>query len=824
MSRSNRKSAKLRNTGSRDAANRAAIERLIEKQRFKDAFKQAKVCFREDGSPENRQLLERTYLLRAQDLSRGQMPAAAAEVAERLLEFGVTDGSVVEGLALLLPQIGLAAKAVALGEQCDSPEVRARLTLKLADRAVLHPGEARPELREGGLQIRAAFAALDAGEEARASELLQAIPRSSPFADWRYFVRGWAAYGRGDSEQAAANWDRLEPSRAAHGIAARLRRTEAAPGLAGAAAKEADLSLLEAAAFGEPVLGRLERLRRALSDDNWTEAIRLLKPLRLSLGKIEPVLAQRLTEVLLEPLCEWAVTLPYEKARRLVDDFTRAAEPLSFDPHWNRFWALLWDRSEGDFEAATGCWRRYIDDLEQLAAFSLEERRRLQAIVWRHLAQEFARPVSQSSEAYFDDEFDDDDESEEESSQRAFDRQRATESLERSLQLDPSQRESHSLAMELFEAWGQPEKAAEAARRLLEAFPDDLEALGHLIGFHSKRDEPQAALSYLARARALKPLDEAFAIEERLTRFALARRLALAGQWDEGRAEFERIAALELAPTNFLSRRAAFEFKAGQPQRANELIREAFESDVEPAELWLNLAIEAAGYELAAAERERFECQLRNELGKKVRSAAAGGVARALCRFLESGLSYPGLDSHVRQVADYLRKSTRTKYQEADLGHVCAFLQLAGGETALFEKLTRRGVKTFSDSPLFLCLGAAMEMQKGPFKCNIPRARKQLEKALAALESGKHPERARLTSEIQRQLSALNDFSETLASMPFARFGRGMPRSMIDMIESVLNGELDEEDGDEFDGGERFFEPQPRRAPRGKNKSQKKSK
>lgn len=357
MSRSNRKSAKLRNASLRDAATRAAIERLIEKQRFKDALKQAKVCFREDDSPENRRLLERTYLLRAQDLSRGQMPAAAAEVAERLLEFGVTDSSVAEGLAMLLPQLGLAAKAVALGKQCDSPEVQARLTLKLADRAVLHPEEApasRPELRDGALQIRAALATLEAGDEARALEHLQAIPRSSPFADWRYFVRGWAAYCRGDSEQAAANWDRLEPSRAAHGIAARLRRTEAAPGLAGAAAKEVDLSLLEAAAFGEPVLARLERLRRAVSNDDWTDAIRLLKALRLSLSKIEPAWAQRLTEVLLEPLCERAVSMPYEKARRLVDDFTRVAEPLSFDPHWNRLWALLWERSGGDFEAEIG--------------------------------------------------------------------------------------------------------------------------------------------------------------------------------------------------------------------------------------------------------------------------------------------------------------------------------------------------------------------------------------------------------------------------------------------------------------------------------------
>ena len=40
------------------------VEKLIQKDRLKDAVKQAKLLFKEDNTPENHQLLERAYFLR----------------------------------------------------------------------------------------------------------------------------------------------------------------------------------------------------------------------------------------------------------------------------------------------------------------------------------------------------------------------------------------------------------------------------------------------------------------------------------------------------------------------------------------------------------------------------------------------------------------------------------------------------------------------------------------------------------------------------------------------------------------------------------------
>ena len=139
----------------------------------------------------------------------------------------------------------------------------------------------------------------------------------------------------------------------------------------------------------------------------------------------------------MEPLSQAAMKLNYERARRLITDFAAAAEPLSFDPHWNRFWAILWEAAEADLEGELDHWRQYVDDLEQLAALSPDDRRRRQAIVWRRMAQTVEKTASRPSSFAIEDEQDDEDEQDRPDSQE---RKRAVDYLDRSIQLDPSQR------------------------------------------------------------------------------------------------------------------------------------------------------------------------------------------------------------------------------------------------------------------------------------------------------------------------------------------------------------------------------------------------
>ena len=102
---------------------------------------------------------------------------------------------------------------------------------------------------------------------------------------------------------------------------------------------------------------------------------------------------------------------------------------------------------------------------------------------------------------------------------------------------------------------------------MVERFPENLEALLFLANHHVQRDEPLAARDFLFRARRLKPLDPEIKAMVRAVHLASARHHALAGRWEEGRAEFaaaENMAGLQRPSYRLLVHRAVLELKAGR--------------------------------------------------------------------------------------------------------------------------------------------------------------------------------------------------------------------------------------------------------------------
>ena len=215
----------------------AELERLFRKQQFKDAVKQAKLIYKSEASAENHKRLERAYSLRADQLYRSGMITSAVEVAGHLLEFGVTDVSLIEEFAALLMRLGMAAEAYRIQGRVESPEARSRLAEIAADQAVLHPDRSKPDSPQVALEaarVRQALEALETRDDTKALELVREIARSSPLSEWKLFVRGLAAFYRRDSAEAQANWDRLDADRAPFRIVKRLRNLEAGkPAIAG---------------------------------------------------------------------------------------------------------------------------------------------------------------------------------------------------------------------------------------------------------------------------------------------------------------------------------------------------------------------------------------------------------------------------------------------------------------------------------------------------------------------------------------------------------------------------------------------------------------
>ena len=465
---------------------------LLDRERYKEAIKQAKLHHRATNTPESHRLLEQAYYLRAQQLQQGGMTHAAQEVAQHLQDFGITDPELIRSAAELFIALGMSGRALELQGRLESPADQERLFRQAADQAVLHPerSPALPaEIRAGAGKVRAALERLTAGDEEAALAELRDVARSSPFADWRLFVRGLAASYRGDDAGRRAAWDRLDPDRApariARAVGALGGTTPGAAPTAPGADTDTDLEALERRVFHEPVLGPLRKLGALVAQDRWTEAVRQLGPLRASLHRIDPALAERLTRVLYAPLVRAASERSYHEGQTLIRSFTKAAEPLAIDPRWNRLWALVWEGPQGDTDEAEPYWRRYLDDLRQSPALRPEERAPAQALVWEHLGRELVdeavdlappgpppgRGPRRADAALRDL------------------RRRAVACLEEAIRLHPARRETYQDLIDAHRDWDQPEPAAEVARRLLQAIPDDVDTLLFLSShhFHAER-------------------------------------------------------------------------------------------------------------------------------------------------------------------------------------------------------------------------------------------------------------------------------------------------------------------------------------------------
>src|SRR5437870_2847941 len=128
---------------------RMETERSIQKERYKDAVKQAKMVYKEEGTPENHRLLERAYFLRARQLVQLGMRSSAVEVAQHLLDFGVTGADSWEDLVRLLITLGFEKPAFEIQERLGGPEMKGRVAELAADQLVIHPeraGTSSPEL------------------------------------------------------------------------------------------------------------------------------------------------------------------------------------------------------------------------------------------------------------------------------------------------------------------------------------------------------------------------------------------------------------------------------------------------------------------------------------------------------------------------------------------------------------------------------------------------------------------------------------------------------------------------------------------------------
>ena len=804
------------------------LDRLIHKERFKDAVKQAKLCFKQEGSPENHRLLERAYFLRARQLVQEGMPASAVEVARHLLDFGVTPSDWVDDLISLLISLGLNQNAFTLQERFGSPEKKERLLVIAADEAVIHADrqkDSSPEIARDAALIRQSLERLQAKDDAGALQLLRDLPRSSVLSEWKFFVRGLAAHYRGDADETKANWDRLDPARKAFPIAQRLLRLKETDI---AQSGNANLKALETLAFGEPVLDRLRQLCGLAAAQEWDQVVRLLSPLNAIIRRIDPSIPERLTGALIGSVIKEAEDLDLNDMERLIERFTRSAEPLAFDPRWNRLWAMLWDGPQGDTSVSLEYWEKYVDDLKAVTIYNASEQALAQAMVWNHMAGlhrdeaadlaegpgPFGLPAMLTTQAGNDSP----------AIKRA--KKSVVGCLEKSLELAPSYLPTYQLLVDFYRGWDDKLHLEAAARRLLAKFPEDLDTLQLLARHYVDENEPAAALPLVQKARALKPLDESLRNLEGFIRVGLARTHAIAKQWEAGRNEFA--AAEQLDPAcrttySYLARRVIFEAKAGQRKHSDQFLAEAQAGLKDPTPLWLSLLIESIRYGMPKATQKGYAQLWESGLKNKCTSETAGELASLMGAFLSNGVEYTGRAGHIKKVVAYLQRTSNLKYRQKDIEQVCEFLGQVDGKVPLLERMIKLGLKQHPRSALLNFRAGLLETGRGLLDFGSTKARKYLEAARTLAEASTEPDETALLPQIKSTLTLLNEMGA--GRMGFPSFGDGPPGfpfpGPIDQFFDFFDDEFDDDDDDDDLGPSPSARPH---SPAGPTKRKSKSK
>ena len=785
--------SKSKKSGKRASSNDLIerVRRALEKRQFKQAVKDARVCYRRVASDDHRLILQQALASRADGLCRGDTIPQARALLDELLSLQPIDPDIQVQLPDLMLRAGLMDRHKAMKVDDLSEAERERLRIKAADLAVLRPQDApasMPDIIHGGIQIRAALEALEQSEDDRALELIRGIGRKSPFADWRFFVRGLAAFYRGEFEEMLANWGRLDPERMAHRVADKVRMLTEPNGRM----PSRDRGMLPVGLIAETqslqALGSIRELQRRSIEQQWDKLVSGLRTLGSALREFDESLYRRAANVVLAA----AVT---KGQVELVDRLTGCIEAPPLDPRWNRTRALAAERDEESNSRApeVRLWTSYRDDVDGLDTISEDERRMIKALVHHRVG---SMAVDDAIDAY--DEFEDYDELDEPWAQQIVKefRDAAVNAFEKAQTLCPTFREAYEDLATAYKKWCQESMAAATYRKLLNEVPDDVDALLWLGKYETDTgDDPVAAAGYFERAHTARPLDADVACQFANAQNEVAWHCSQRGEWEAGRAALDRALSL-LAPDDLLERArllavcTTFERCAGADTAAES--RETQLRGLFSGEGPAMLLLSAAASQYGARELESLsDKELKTALQTRVNGTTAGFLAAAMHHLLKGRTAFEWRRQHLDLVLQYLQRTQRVRYDVPDFRRILEFL--SGSEwrtrtdinsrqldvvTSLRLKLVNKARKKFPEEPYFHCCYGWSKLDRGAGWRNGKAARRAFREALRLLQNRNSEEDVKLRTAAQNGLKRLD--GNDSASRPFPESEFRMPPEFED--------------------------------------------
>jgi tetratricopeptide (TPR) repeat protein len=759
----------------------ARAERALGEGRSKQALELAKELFRQEPTSAHREMLRRAYLARGRELRERGAERDSMTVLKAALASQGDDPAWLAQLAEQLVLSGAVGEALALVPRLTEPATGERLLGHAADAAVRQGNAGRallPEAHRADFdRVLQAFALSETGNDNGVREALAGIGLRSPFAEWKLLVRGLLAYYAGEDSRALENWQRLAPGRLPARLAATLRQAIDAP-FRGAQAS-ATRHLLEQQfdrLQGSPLVVQLRGLRAALADkDNMAPAFRQAEALLPELRRAAPDVAERLARVFY-----WAIT---ETSPDDVPRYQRVFGRPAGDPRFDRLQALVYDRF-GDLQGAHKHWQKYEKEIAaDPATWPAGQAARARALVWVHMGHNAAMIPSKSRQARLPPFIRD-----VPGAARPL-RPSAEECFRRAAELAPDLPEPYVALFDYYCKEGDDDKAAAAARNLLERFPDHvptLEALGDLC---LRRDEQAEALALYVRALRANPLERRLRHKSASAHLGRARVLAVEKSFDTARAQVQAALALQggIPDAQLLCRCAAVELKAGDAVRAEELLEQARQRAGSDLAVAYRMATEAARLKLSKPLKTRFEDEFAAGLAA-LPTAAEAAVLAGVTAALAEAEAYTGRKTHQKKVLAYLERARTADFTEQQLQDTCAAL-LHLDSVRLARHYLERGRKKFHKNPHFPYLEAMSYFlrQKRPEQLPYWKIRPLLEDAERL---------ARALPETEQLKGMLDDLGHRLQGLAALD-----PLAMDNMFGNLFDLPFDDEedDSEEYD-------------------------
>src|SRR5262249_14759722 len=250
----------------------------------------------------------------------------------------------------------------------------------------------------------------------------------------------------------------------------------------------------------------------------------------------------------------------------------------------------------------------------------------------------------------------------------------AEECYRKAIELAPDQLEPYEALLKHFQHRDKAGRAEQAARKLLKQFPEHVPTLETLGDLRMEKQDYAEALGLYQRALRANPLERRLRSKVSTAHTYNARTHAEAGRFDAARAEYQAALAFDerRSDKSVLCKWAACEFKAGQPERAEELLQQALAEAGSRLAIAFSMLIEVIRLKLPKPLKARFEKEWAEALQEPPTGAAAAEVADTAAAHRLAGVKYVGQKTHEKKVTAYLDRALKAEFTEDQLARVCA--------------------------------------------------------------------------------------------------------------------------------------------------------